>query len=102
MDGRDNADNDGCFPNGSTTGSHRKRCANGCKQSVCSPIASGAHVLCYDTQPKAFAAAGVAMANTHAGAIDALALDIIARCISLKQWCHDEHFVLTTLFHNLP
>jgi hypothetical protein len=70
--------------------------------SICSPIASSAHILCCDTQLKAHAAAGVAMANTHAGAIDALALDIIDRCISLKQWCHDEHFVLTTLFHNLP
>jgi hypothetical protein len=52
--------------------------------SVCSPIAFSAHIHCRDTWLKAHAMAGAEMSNAHAGAIDALALDMNASCISLS------------------
>jgi hypothetical protein len=66
--------------------------------SVCSPIAFSAHIHCRDT-PKAHAMAGAAIANAHAGAMDALTLDKVARCISLKQIVSGEPCALATLFH---
>ena len=51
--------------------------------SVCSPIASSAHIHCRDTRQMALTVAGAAVSNAHAGASDALALVTIARCISL-------------------
>ena len=67
--------------------------------SVCSSIAFTAHIHCRDTWLKAHAIAGAAMANTHAGAMDTLALDKVARCISLKQIVSGEPCALATLFH---
>ena len=53
--------------------------------SVCSPIASSAHIHCRDTRQTAHAVADATFSKAHAGASDALALVTIARCISLKQ-----------------
>jgi hypothetical protein len=53
--------------------------------SVCSPIASIAHIHCRNTRQTAHAVADETFSNAHAGASDALALVTIARCISLKQ-----------------
>jgi hypothetical protein len=50
--------------------------------SVCSPIAFSVRIHC-----------------RHAGAMDALALDKVARCISLKQIVSGEPCALATLFH---
>jgi hypothetical protein len=42
---------------------------------------------------------GAAMAHAHVGATDVLALDNVARCISLKQIVSGEPCALATLFH---
>jgi hypothetical protein len=67
--------------------------------SVCSPIAFSVHIHCRDTRLKAHAMVGAAMAHAHVGATDALALDNVTRCISLKQIVSGEPCALATLFH---
>jgi hypothetical protein len=67
--------------------------------SVCSPIAFNVHIHCRDTRLKAHAMVGAAMAHAHVGATDALALDNVTRCISLKQIVSGEPCALATLFH---